>query len=102
MGVCPYYFLLMRAASSATPAHVPLTAISRGGMIESLHSGSIAVVDRAGNLLYAAGDPEACKADAEGMKHRPSEQREEHQDRPGDQGRADRHRAAMRRRRAPS
>jgi len=58
MGVCPYYFLLMRAASSATPAHVPLTAISRGGMIESLHSGSIAVVDRAGNLLYAAGDPE--------------------------------------------
>ena len=45
MGVCPYYFLLMRAASSATPAHVPLTAISRGGMIESLHSGSIAVVE---------------------------------------------------------
>jgi L-asparaginase II len=49
----------MPAASSATPVHVPLTIVSRGGTVESLHTGSIAVVDRAGRLLYAAGDPEA-------------------------------------------
>jgi L-asparaginase II len=48
----------MLAAPSAIPSHVPLTAISRGGTVESLHSGSIAVVDRAGRLLFAAGNPE--------------------------------------------
>ena len=48
----------MLAASSATPSHVPLTVVSRGGTVESLHAGSIAVVDRTGRLLYAAGDPE--------------------------------------------
>jgi L-asparaginase II len=49
----------MPAVSSATPSHVPLTVVSRGGTVESVHSGSIAVVDSAGNLLFAAGDPEA-------------------------------------------
>jgi L-asparaginase II len=49
----------MPAASSATPSHVPLTVVRRGGAVESLHTGSIAVVDRSGRLLYAAGDPEA-------------------------------------------
>jgi L-asparaginase II len=48
----------MLAASSVTPAHVPLTVVCRGGTVESLHSGSIAVVDRSGRLLYAAGDPQ--------------------------------------------
>ena len=32
---------------------------SRGGAVESVHYGSVAVVDRDGRLLYAAGDPEA-------------------------------------------
>ena len=42
----------------ATAAHAPLTAISRGGIVESVHHGSVAVVDRDGRLLYAAGEPE--------------------------------------------
>ena len=42
----------------AAPAHVPLTTVTRGGVIESVHAGSVAVVDRHGTLLYAAGDPE--------------------------------------------
>lgn len=46
----------MPAAVSATPAHVPLTAVTRGGVVESLHLGSVAVVDRDGRLLHAAGD----------------------------------------------
>jgi hypothetical protein len=48
----------MLAASSVAPVHVPLTIVRRGGTVESLHTGSIAVVDRAGRLLYAAGDPD--------------------------------------------
>jgi L-asparaginase II len=35
-----------------------LTAVTRGGAVESLHLGSVAVVDRDGRLLYAAGDPQ--------------------------------------------
>jgi L-asparaginase II len=49
----------MLAATSATPVPVPLTVVSRGGIVESMHTGSIAVVDRKGRLLYAAGDPDA-------------------------------------------
>jgi L-asparaginase II len=37
--------------------HAPLAAVTRGGTIESMHVGSVAVVDRYGRLLYAAGDP---------------------------------------------
>src|SRR4029453_12977381 len=40
----------------AAPPHVPLTAVTRGGTIESVHMGSVAVVDRQGRLLYSAGD----------------------------------------------
>jgi len=37
---------------------VPLVEILRGGIVESVHHGAVAVVDRDGRLLYAAGDPE--------------------------------------------
>ena len=36
----------------------PLVEVLRGGIVESVHHGAIAVVDRHGRLLYAAGDPE--------------------------------------------
>jgi L-asparaginase II len=32
--------------------------VLRGGLVESVHHGAVAVVDRDGRLLYAAGDPE--------------------------------------------
>jgi L-asparaginase II len=38
-------------------AHVALAQLTRGAVVESIHYGSIAVVDRAGRLLAAAGDP---------------------------------------------
>jgi len=41
----------------ASSVHAPLTAVSRGGIVESLHYGSVAVVDRDGAILFAAGDP---------------------------------------------
>jgi L-asparaginase II len=37
--------------------HVPLAAVTRGSVVESIHLGSVAVVDRRGRLQYAAGDP---------------------------------------------
>lgn len=39
-------------------AHAPLAEITRGGRVESVHYGSVAVVDTRGRLLYAAGDPQ--------------------------------------------
>jgi L-asparaginase II len=39
--------------------HVPLVVSTRGGAVENVHYGSVAVVDRAGRLLYAVGDPGA-------------------------------------------
>jgi L-asparaginase II len=47
-------------AASAPPAvgHVPLTLVTRGGAVECVHQGSVAVVDTDGRILYAAGDPE--------------------------------------------
>jgi L-asparaginase II len=42
---------------SSPPQHVPLAVATRGGIVESVHSGSIAVVDRHGRLLFGAGDP---------------------------------------------
>src|SRR5688572_30267655 len=39
--------------------HVPLAVLTRGGITESVHYGSIAVTDVAGNLLYGAGAPDA-------------------------------------------
>jgi L-asparaginase II len=43
-------------ANTASP-HVPLAAEMRGAVVESVHYGSVAVVDRDGNLLHSAGDP---------------------------------------------
>jgi L-asparaginase II len=42
------------------PAHVPLVVATRGGEVENVHYGSVAVVDRSGRLLHSAGDPHAC------------------------------------------
>ena len=41
----------------AVPAHAPLAEVRRGHAVESLHFGAVAVVDRAGTVLKAAGDP---------------------------------------------
>ena len=35
----------------------PLARVYRGGLVESVHAGHVAVADRDGNVLYAAGDP---------------------------------------------
>jgi L-asparaginase II len=42
----------------ASALHVPLVEVTRGEHVESLHAGSVAVVDARGKLLYSAGDPE--------------------------------------------
>lgn len=39
------------------PQHVPLAAQRRGGLIESIHYGSLIAVDGAGRTLLSAGDP---------------------------------------------
>jgi len=41
----------------AAPPHAPLAVVTRGDAIDAVHHGSVAVVDRDGALLYAAGDP---------------------------------------------
>jgi len=41
----------------AVAAHVPLARVTRGDAIDSIHYGSVAVVDRDGRLIFAAGDP---------------------------------------------
>ncbi|GAB4099652.1 asparaginase [Sinomonas halotolerans] len=48
------------AAPAALPAHVPLAVQSRGGLVESVHYGSIAATgspDAGGSILWQAGDP---------------------------------------------
>ena len=47
----------LEAAGSGSGGHVPLAKLTRGAVAESIHFGSIAVVDRDGALLAAAGDP---------------------------------------------
>jgi L-asparaginase II len=42
---------------SANPPHVPLSRVTRGDATDAVHYGSVAVVDREGRLLLAAGDP---------------------------------------------
>jgi L-asparaginase II len=37
--------------------HVPLARVTRGDATDSVHYGSVAVVDRDGRLIFAAGDP---------------------------------------------
>lgn len=49
----------MLAPSPALAAHVPLTVVTRGETVESVHAGSVAVVDCDGQLVYAAGSPDA-------------------------------------------
>ncbi|HEV2356397.1 MAG TPA: asparaginase [bacterium] len=39
------------------PGSVPLAAVERGGRVESVHRGAVAVADRFGRVRYAAGDP---------------------------------------------
>jgi L-asparaginase II len=46
------------AAVHAAPPHAPLAIATRGAAVDAVHYGSVAVVDRDGNLLHAAGDPE--------------------------------------------
>jgi L-asparaginase II len=41
----------------AAPPHVALASVTRGDAIDSVHYGSVAVVDREGRVLFAAGDP---------------------------------------------
>lgn len=43
--------------AAAVPAHAPLAEVRRGHAVESVHFGAVAVVDRAGQVLKAAGDP---------------------------------------------
>jgi L-asparaginase II len=47
----------LSTVTPAAPPHVALARVTRGEAIDSVHYGSIAVVDRDGGLLFAAGDP---------------------------------------------
>ena len=52
----------MRPGSTAhfrAPAHVPIAIATRGDGVESIHWGSVAVTDRGGHVLHAAGEPGA-------------------------------------------
>ncbi len=42
---------------NGAPASAPLAVVMRGDAVDSVHLGSVAVVDRSGRLLYCAGDP---------------------------------------------
>ena len=44
--------------SPAVHAHVPLAEVVRGGAVESVHFGAVAVVDRSGRVIRCAGDPD--------------------------------------------
>ncbi len=44
-------------ATTQVSGYVPLVAIRRGGVVESVHHGAIAVVGESGRLLAATGDP---------------------------------------------
>ena len=47
----------MPTVVSAAPPHVPLALVSRGEAVDSVHYGSVAVVDRDGRVIYEAGNP---------------------------------------------
>ena len=59
----PLFLRLFAALTAAAhertlwPAAAPLAVATRGGEVESLHRGHIAVVDTQGTLLFQAGDP---------------------------------------------
>ena len=48
----------MIAPSGAAQPHVPVVRVDRAGREESVHCGSIAVVDASGTLLASAGGPD--------------------------------------------
>jgi L-asparaginase II len=61
----------MTAASSASrlsSAHIPLVVSTRGGIVENIHHGSIAVVDRNGRILFSAGDPDTVSFSRSALK----------------------------------
>ncbi|MFI0444806.1 asparaginase [Actinomadura sp. 6N118] len=41
------------------PLHVPLAHVTRGPLVESVHHGSVVVLDADGRLEFVAGDPDA-------------------------------------------
>jgi L-asparaginase II len=47
-----------RGSIGRVDGYVPLVAIIRGDVVESLHHGAIAVVDTAGSVLASTGDPD--------------------------------------------
>ena len=49
------------ARAPVSPAHgyVPLVEVRRGGTVESVHFGAIAVVDAGGRAIASVGDPAA-------------------------------------------
>ena len=49
----------MQLTTLKSPRHVPLAIMTRGGVTESVHYGSVAVSDAEGNVLRSAGDPRA-------------------------------------------
>jgi len=42
---------------AAVSPFVPLAEVTRGGIVESVHEGAVAVVDDAGRLIFSAGEP---------------------------------------------
>lgn len=48
----------LTAETFAAVAPAPLAVATRGTAVESVHYGSVAVVDRTGRVLFSAGDPE--------------------------------------------
>jgi L-asparaginase II len=48
---------MIGARGGSLPESVPLLQVRRGGSVESVHRGSVAVVGEDGRLLAAAGDP---------------------------------------------
>ena len=53
----------------ALPAHEPLVVTTRGGEVECVHYGSIAVVDASGRLVARAGDPHALNFTRSALKY---------------------------------
>lgn len=47
----------MAVSKSSPPAAAPLVTVLRGGHVESVHHGHVAVVDAAGNLIAWTGEP---------------------------------------------
>jgi L-asparaginase II len=45
------------ASRRAAAPHAELAVVTRGDAVDAVHYGSVAVVDRDGNVLFAAGDP---------------------------------------------